>query len=339
MILSTMSILFVWSNCIGNPSLIPRPWKTAKFSCLTFSPDGRMIAAAIDDLAGNKRGLGIWDVATRQPIVLKQEPGGEWYEKLVFSPGQKALLAVYHVEEENRIEIWDLASRQRSKVVQYKRRFKPGLVHADPTREFLFPKGAILLHDVLAGQVIDISNGNSIRDYDGQFPKRFFNVFGDGLVLTEKRVKIGGLDFWVRDQAYDVTTGKLFDRQIGPAGRIWGGMQFCAGGQVRSLFHNGGLVIWHGQRKVSLKFDSERRVSDTFHSSPDGRWLAVGFRYSDDEDKSCMELYHQQIYDLRTGKAVGAPLVGWDIAFSPDGTIAATLRTDRSAIVLHKLSP
>ena len=71
----------------GNPSDTARVarWSATATGGLRFSPDGRLLAGS----SGEHGGLGVWSVATREPLLKMQLPANVWV--LGFDPDGRRL--------------------------------------------------------------------------------------------------------------------------------------------------------------------------------------------------------------------------------------------------------
>ena len=280
---------------------------SASVGAVTFSPDGRTLAAASGD--GTVR---LVDVATRQQIGAPLTDGAREVDSVAFSPDGKTLAAGTF---DGTVQLWDVATRRQI-----------GLPLATGTGEVLSvafsPDGKILatgnsgdgtvrLWNVATHQQIGAPLTG--RQNTGYEPVAFSP---DGKILASTNPD-GTVRLW------NVATHQELGSPLYPGGSsdLLEAVAFSPDGKILATgSYDGYLQLWDvaTQREIGagVTGDSGSVVSVAF--SPDGEILATGT-----QDGTT------QLWDAATLQQIGVPLTAdsrriSSVAFSPDGKILAT---------------
>jgi WD40 repeat protein len=220
--------------------------------CAVFSPNGKILAAG-----GGSGFLGLWDVATgKQLRGLGEDP---YVDHLAFSPDGK-LLASGH--EEYPVVLWDVVTGKKLRQIGG-RQFNPrGLRGFSPDGRLLVltgPENTLYLHQV--------ATGREIRQVAG--PRRFYWRGGSSL---------GGPKNHLMDVAFSPDGRTLASEDKDGAIRLWE----VASGQERARFagHEGGIPSPNrrpsGGRRSRRRFDNDKDGVRSLVFSANGRALVSG---------------------------------------------------------------
>jgi WD40 repeat protein len=334
-------IVFSLGTAAGqtDPPVIRCP--AGRLQTFAFSSDSKLVAAAYYDLQRKERSLGVWESnGLRRIFVDRAGAGFKGTEAIALSGDNKCLLRLGDGGDENEVHIWDIASGNRIKEMLRKReRHDPNSIRTYPTRELLeTPDGRWLLHDVIAGLVTNVITGEVVLDYDKKYSQRVRFVYG-GIIVSDSA---GG-----PENVYDVVTGKLVTSLPPIKGVLSNFLHYSKDGKTRSVYCDAeGMTLTRGRSptKTVIAFDVTTKQPHATRLSPDGRWLAVSYQYGKDQKKPVPSLFpreyeYQQLYDTNTGRAVGAPLGGMDVYFSPDGSRLAVLSKDGDVAITKGPGP
>jgi WD40 repeat protein len=315
---------------------------TVRFRHLTFSPDGRSLAAVLGSIGD---GVRVWDVrAAKERYRL---PGPRWGRACVFSPDGRWLAAA---RPSPHLILWDAATGKEVRRLAAGDQveattFTPdGKVLAAATWS-----GAIVLWDASSGKRLpqsagdvhpvsqlrfleggkrlvgagadlitwDLATGREVRRLPKAGVDRFGAVSPDGKLLASPEVVGGAFAVQIRDSS----TGKTLRTLRGGLGttppRV---SRFAPDGRrlISACGDHKTILVWdvaRGELAHTLKGPTGLVLA--LAVSPDGRWLASA---SSPRDGA----HTLVLWDLRTGReAKRLPhqlFAVYDLAFSPDGS-------------------
>ena len=323
--------------------LNPLPVKEGYVKSITFSPDGKFLAATYS--LGSGVGVALCDVAARRRLtedVLPVKDGQ--VVSVAFSPDGKILAAGYHHETPSSrgvdgVVLWDTVARRR--LAQDPLPVKEGAVRSvafSPDGKTLAAGygvgdgGGVVLWDVAARS----------RLTDEPLPVKEGQVFSvafspDGRTLAgEYRVDFGvDVVLWDVAARQRLTADPLSVREVYVGSTTFspGGRTLAAGFSTRGLSGEGGVVLWDAAASWRLAEDrlpvKEGRV-ESVAFSPDGKTLAAGYHRESPYSRGVGGVV---LWDTATRRRLAEdPLpVGEgsvrSVAFSPDGkTLAVGFR-------------
>ncbi len=320
------------------------PWELGDLHSLTFSPDGKTLAAGYRQFGG----VILWDVTTHRPQHVVTEPRchivavysdtvtGKLYAT-GFPPGESDYwgntLCLWGIGQNEPIAEFTIPGELPNRRVMA---YAPaanllacgnGTEKGDESWDENDPEnGAVYVWDVANGQMRHIFKGkhtNSIR---------YVRFSPDGTRLISK------CSDWI-NRVWDVVRGEdlcEFPDFIPDV--------FSLCGNLIAAFSGGNIHVWDIEAcevrmimHLPLTVDGVYPLVDPVEFSPCGQYLAYG-----EEWQPGLEKVPVQLFDIRTGENIatflGHPTDIQCLAFSPDSTILASGSFDHT-ILLWDLKP
>jgi WD40 repeat protein len=325
--------------------------RNADASAITFSPDGRTLAAVCGDNT-----IRLWDVATRRPVGNQIVTGAVRLDYVAFSPDGKTLATA---DDDGTVRLWDVATSQPignalaarmgsgAEITTASVAFSPDgktLVSVSET-------GVVRLWDVAThrqianrinasiGQVGSVSFspdgaalasagsngtvqlwdmitgepiGNSFNGHAGSINCIVFSP--DSKTLATANYD-GTIRLWSTARLMQTVTLRGMKPHSGPVGSV----TFSPDGTTLAIANKFGISLWDTRARryiANLPSKGNDPVCATVYS-PDGKILA-----SDDNDGRA------RLWDVATGRPISEPLdsascPNESVAFSPDGKMLA----------------
>ncbi len=285
-------------------------------SCVTFSPDGKLLASA--GSTNNTDTIMLWDVATgKQRATFSGHQFGT--VSVAFSPDGKILASGGYNVYENTVKLWDVATGKIIATFTGHTDFVTSVAFSPDGKTVASATGRPSgTKDAKPGEVKlwGVATGKELFNFKGHTAQVFCVAFSpDGKTLAsasyDKTVKL-----------WDPATGKELATLDHKAPRRW--VAYSPDGKtLASLGYDDTITLWDAATRKELAGYKTRGQLLSIAFSPDGKMLASGSR-----DKTI------KLWDAATGKEL-ATLRGhsnWvnSVAFSPDGKKLASASSDKT---------
>ncbi|GAA2137374.1 hypothetical protein GCM10009760_17810 [Kitasatospora kazusensis] len=99
---------WLWNTTTGETTTLEVPTIYMNANSLSFSPDGKTLAAGLEPVGGTQDGVRLWDVGTGR--LAASIPGPAWVHSVAFSPD--GLTLATGSENGGAIELWEVATRK-----------------------------------------------------------------------------------------------------------------------------------------------------------------------------------------------------------------------------------
>jgi WD40 repeat protein len=348
-------------NLTDRARITARPFASpARGNAVAFSPDGRTVATGSAD--GNVR---LWDAATRQEIGPPMSSDAKPVAAVAFSPDGTLVAAS---SADGNVQLWDTATQQEAGSALVAGAAEVAALAFSPDGKLLATggqDGAVRLWDVATGSQVGTTmatgdavsalafgiGGTTLASAESDGATELWNVTTQaqtGAALTvQGSAGVSALAFSPAADALATGNGNGsiqlwnpvgFHQPSAPLALGSVGVAAAAAGHTPAAFSAGGgllatgnghgtVRVWNvtARRPVGLPMGSYHTVTG-LALSPDGKTLAVAGS-------------GVQLWQTATGRRIGTTLPPAGnrryraVAFSPDGTMLATLGADGTARV------
>lgn len=265
---SNRKTIQMWDLATAEPGLsIPLTWRVRN---LTFSPNGRLIAASRNEE------IRLWDTASGKHYGAPLEVDGPWVSGFAFSPDGRTLAAA---DASETIELWDVATGRTIPSVQKAGQSFLSVAFSPDGRRLVSGEGGgkLRLWDAFSVRPL----GESCAGHSGDvLDVAFDSISRDGVWTLASAGSDGRIFLW------DVPAGEGSEWNAsnctpraaltGHGGTVWS-LAFGRDGLLLSGGENKGLILWRLSRvpRLAQPLPGPEGLR-SFAYSPDGRWIAAG---------------------------------------------------------------
>lgn len=317
-------ILRFWDGTIGKRYYVDLPSQKAEFTKVIFSPDGRFLAWASGSKSG-KGQLGVWDLVEGKSHFLHNLHDAA-YSAIAFNP-QGTSLAIATARSDKiagKVEIWDLASRERVRMLDGKTGLLVRLSFAADGQQLVGAEqsGSIMTWDMATGH-------RQVLPRLHRQPLFALALSSDGKLVASGsasyELKGGALKMWDLERAkeepsFDNAVRGVFDLTFSPDGS-----------HLAVANEDETVRVWNIRKKSTALTLSLPRQALAIAYSHDGRRLAAG------GFNGIVTLWDVETgYRLLSLNAADTPIDS--IALSPDG-LQLAISTARGEVRVLNASP
>jgi WD40 repeat protein len=243
--------VLLWDSEAGSEPTVLAGHSGVVFS-LAFSPDGKVLTSG-----GTDREIRLWDAEQHDDLGKLDAPNGT-IRSLHFA-GNGTLMAAGWFS----VDLWDVASRRRTRFMSLRTASECSAISADGTRAAVgFIDGVVQVWDLTPGP-------GMLRIADGQEGRTCATLSPDGRLLATGDGK-GVLRLW------DAIDGHLLAQRPAAQNRLRT-IQFSPDGRQLATGSDDEVSLWNLETGVRRAVPGLHRSlsADSLAYSPDGRWLAV----------------------------------------------------------------